>query len=451
MKLATLTEEERDAVLLDQTRRMAEQYAAPLRSEDDWRNARRKRTRYHVLLRPEGDGGERLRVIVAASRAVGEIRVAVDWMADSRREYFAGALDWMCGWWSFRWDAGGAYCLDRALPVWPWATLAGDGLCNGSPWEWIARAARTVEPKSLPAYLAAAARSPRVEMLARAGFDARWFGPGILAKLDADPELVRYVAAGAVTFADKAVPPSAVLYGFRRGWTADRIVGDHLVRTAWHHCPLFGVDVYDAEKYLDAQNAKLRAEFPEARIGREMTNEITRLDLSTYWCNATRLGLDLHSRSVAFPRSFWRASNAAANRIRRESAAIRAREIATRAARLLAAAERAAAVVERVEAPESWSVVVPRTQADFRAEGDALFNCIGSGGYAAGMADGSCVCVFFRGPDGLRADCEIALSRGRAPRIAQLYGPHNSPPPDAAREYARRIAAAFGKTQSKVA
>ncbi|MBR1608836.1 MAG: PcfJ domain-containing protein [Kiritimatiellae bacterium] len=453
MKLATLTEEERDAVLLDQTSRMAEMFEAPLRTEDAWRNARRKRTRYHVILRPEGDAGERLRVIVAASRAVGEIRVAVDWVAGSHREWFAGALDWMNGWWFFRWDVGGLYSLDRSrrLPVWPWATLAGDGLCNGSPWEWIARAARMVEPKSLPAYLAAAATSPRVEMLVRAGMDARWFGPQILARLDADPALVRYVADGAATISGKAIPPSAVLYGFRRGWPLERVADDHCKKTLWHNCPRYGVPLDDAEKYLAAQNARLRAEFTEARVGREQTNEITRLDLSVYWRDALKYGLDLHSRSVAFPRAFHRAANSVARRLREKTAAERRLEQETRAKRLQEAAERASAVVSRVEAPEYWSVEVPRTQNDFRKEGDALGNCIGSGGYAKDMAAGSCVCLFLRGPDGLSADCQITLDPGSAPRVAQLYGPHNTPPPDAARTYARRIAAALGNETHEVA
>lgn len=447
--MTTLTETEIDAVRRDQLARSAELYERPLVLEENWRNARRVRTRYHVILRPEGDNGERLRVLVAASRHIGEIALAVDWFADTTEEHVAAALDCYAGWWSFRWDMGDGekgYILDRAVPVWPWASLAGDGLCNDSPWEWIAKAARGVEPKGLPAYFAAAAKTPRVESIAKAGLSPRWFGASILQAMGRDPALVRYVSDNLPAIRDANIPPSAVLYGYRRGWPIRRAEKRFASTVAWHGCPRYGIDLLEADKYFKVQHAA----HPKTPIARS--------DLSDYWGRAQRLGLDLRSRSVAFPRQFLRAAadarieldrRASAERKRAEEE--RRRNLAMRDERLGRLARMLQPVVDSLLHPAGWSVRIPVSQDEFAREGAAMHNCIGNGKYSLDMSLGLAVCMFLSGPAGIRVDCEIALPKGRGrARVAQCYVAHNLPPPLAALDFARRIAKALDVFKCKL-
>lgn len=469
--MTRLTEEETEAVRLDQLSRIAADRMRPVAAgfTVHYRfslepNARRAKTRYHVLVRPLESG--RLRLVLAASRRIGEIRGVATWLVGDRfwvtdAEFdFHGMAGWMVDW---RADAPRGQnrvdLLGKPAPVWPWAPLANATAAMDTPWEWICRASANVEEKSLPLYFAAAARFPRAELLAKAGLAPNWLRPSILEKLDRDAALARFVAQNAQEIAAANMRPLDVVGPFRRGATIAAMRRECDLRRAWENCPTPGVDFHDAERYLEAQRRRVRetGERGGATAREVAWVEPTRLDYSWYISRCHGAGLDVRSRSVAFPKSLSEASarlRAELARRQREANARAAREAAERvrscARRLAEAAAKASAAIVGVALPPGWSVVVPACHEEFYREGRDMSNCIGSGHYTQQMADGLCVCVFITGPAGARADAQITFPRGRrAPCVAQLYARHNSQPPAPARRIARDVAQALALFKCK--
>ena len=465
--MTRLTEEETEAVRLDQLSRIYDDRLYPVMAGFTVHhrfslepNARRARTRYHVLVRPLESG--RLRLVLAASRRIGEIRGVATWLVGDRfwvadAEFdFHGMAGWMVDW---RADAPHGQdrvdLLGKPAPVWPWAPLANATAAMDTPWEWICKAAQNVDEKSLPLYFAAAARFPRAELIARAGLAVHWLRPAILEKLDRDEGLARFVAQNADAIATANMRPLDVVGPFRRGMSIDAMRREVELRRAWEACPTHGVDFHDAERYLEAQKRRMRERRERGgATAREVAwAEPTRLDYSWYISRCHHAGMDVRSRSVAFPKSLSAASarlRAELARRQREANARAAREAAERvrscARRLAEAAAKASAAIAGVALPPGWSVVVPACHEEFYREGRDMSNCIGSGHYTQQMADGLCVCVFIAGPGGARADAQITFRRGRlAPRVAQLYARHNSQPPAPARRIARDVAEALAQ------
>lgn len=464
-----LAEEEIDAVRLDQIGRMTAERTIARRvgfyCRDEFSlEPLRVKTRYHVLVRPLECG--RLRLVLAASRRIGEIKGVATWLVGEERWRIAYCFDFFgCGGWITHWgedaERGETWACQRSpgAPVWPWATLANWPAAADTPWEWICKAARDVDEKALTRYFASAARFPRAEMIARAGLAPNWLAPSILAKLDADAELARFVAQNAAAIASDNLLPLDVVGPFRRGRSIDWMREEVGLRRAWDACPTHGVDFHEAERYLEAQRRRAleRAERGGCGCGAAAWIEPTRLDYSYYLGNCVRLGLDVRSRSVAFPKSLSAASarlRAELVRRQREERRKEAAEQRERKKRLLAIREalglsldRVAATVrgltEGIQMPPGWRIVVPADHEEFHQEGARMGNCIGSGFYDRKMAEGRCVCVFISGPRSKRADAEISL--GERTRLAQCYGPHNGPPPAEARRIAQALVAALAR------
>ena len=134
--MTRLTNEETEAVRLDQLSRIVADRMCPVAAGFTFHTrfclepeARRAKTRYHVLVRPLESG--RLRLVLAASRRIGEIRGVATWlvgdrfwMADAEFD-FHGMAGWIVDW---RADAPRGQdrvdLLGKPAPVWPWAPLA---------------------------------------------------------------------------------------------------------------------------------------------------------------------------------------------------------------------------------------------------------------------------------------------------------------------------------------
>ena len=487
-----LTRDEIAACRLDQFRRVTADYL--------WRESPRccisgrlrKKTRYHLVLRPLARG--RLRLLLAATREVGgEVRGVAEWLVGDPAwrlnptcDFYGALAGWITDWKAdprkakdLRIKVGRMGGKHATAPLWPWASLANDGAAIDTPWEWIARAARTVEEKKLPDYFAAARTAPRVELLARAGLNEAWFRPGALRALEADEELRRVVAQNAERIASERLLPRDLLYGRRRGWSFEQTARHAALRTCWHGCPTYGVDLEAAERYVGWARHDPRC--PAMALGLH----VTRREYSEYCDNARQAGLDLARREVAFPRDFdgaFKRAEEAAHRKRREEArraqaaaiakltpeeiaAMRrrraeaeARRRAERikrkealrqmAPRLRTAATFAAVALKRMPLPDGWRVRPIRTVAEFRAEGERMHNCIGTGTYAEKVAQGRAICFAIEGPTPAdRHDLELAL--GKSPRVVQLYGVCNRPPVDVAREIASRVVVAIREAQPK--
>ncbi len=460
-----LTTEEENAVALDQLSRIAAERTATGRFE-----AGRVKTRYHMLVRPLGNG--RLRLMLAASHRIGEIKGVATWRVGEERWrkadcfQYCGLAGWLTVWCE---DAlrGSRFVTERIPrpPTWPWATLANAWAATDTPWEWICKAAQDVDEKALTRYFDSSVRHPRVELLAKAGLSNHWIRPAILDKLEKDADLARFVAQNAAAIAKDNLRPLDVVGPFRRGRTIDWILRETGIRRAWDACPTHGVDYREAERYLNAQKRRARERMERGGVGCGAAAwiEPTRLDYSYYLGNCVRLGLDVRSRSVAFPKSLSAASGRVRAELVRRHRAERRREAAEAAAlrermrrdrKLFGETlERIAASVRRIVSglrlPAGWSVVVPDNHEAFHDEGERMGNCIGSGFYDRAMAEGRCVCVFIVGPGESRADCEIAF--GKMLRVSQLYGRHNTPPSDRARRIAQMLVAALEKKRKEAA
>ena len=455
---------------------------------------RRNKTRFHLLLRPLATG--RLRLVLAATRSIGgEVRGVAEWLVGEPSWRINPTFDfWGLAGWLVKWDQdprrrkdvdvrlGRIGGKDAIAPLWPWAPLANDAACLDTPWEWIARAARTVDEKHLPRYFASARIDPRTELLARAGMDPAWFRPNALRRLREDPELLRSVSQNAERIAAEELLPRDLLYGRTRGWDFERTARHAELRRAWHGCPTYGVPLDAADRYLGRARHNGCHCAPLA-VGRL----VSRREYSEYCENAKLAGLDLSRREVAFPEDFDRAFAEAERayelkrienerardpfpitarltaeererirqRIAEEQARRRAEQIERKKLmrelpkRLRTAASFAASALRRLPLPDGWRVRPIRTVAEFRAEGRRMHNCIGGGSYAEKMATGRAICFVLEGPDKeTRHDLELAL--GPSPRVVQLYGVCNRPPLDVAREVALRIAGAIRKAREKI-
>ena len=455
---------------------------------------RRNKTRFHLLLRPLATG--RLRLVLAATRSIGgEVRGVAEWLVGEPSWRINPTFDfWGLAGWLVKWDQdprrrkdvdvrlGRIGGKDAIAPLWPWAPLANDAACLDTPWEWIARAARTVDEKHLPRYFASARLDPRTELLARAGMDPAWFRPNALRRLREDPELLRCVSQNAERIAAEELLPRDLIYGRTRGWDFERTARHAELRRAWHGCPTYGVPLDAADRYLHLARHHGCHCAPLGGL------PVSLREYSEYCENAKLAGLDLSRREVAFPadfdrafaeteriyeqrRAIERAEAAAAARkaprltpeereaIRRRIAAEQARRRAEQIERkklmrelpkrLRTAAAFAAAALKRLPLPDGWRVRPIRTAAEFREEGRRMHNCIGGGAYAEKVAKGLAICFVLEGPDKeTRHDLELAL--GPSPRVVQLYGVCNRPPLDVAREVALRIAGAMRKAREKI-
>lgn len=444
-----LTEEEQNAVALAQLGAAAHDMQFPY-SPQKWR------TRRYLLLRPLPGGG--LRLVVAAARHVGEVRGVASWRVGDRHWAKESCYEWrgMAGWvvqWGVPPDKGVPdtvrcrpdYC--SMVPVWGEPTLVNAWAAADTPWEWVARAADggRVAPAALARYFLLARRFLRVELLARAGFPDEWFSTRALAKMEIDADFARFVAANAETIRDRGLLPSNVVQGWTHGATIERAAEDAELRTLWHGCGLYGVDLRAAEKYIAKLEAAAAA-FASGCCGRALLT-VTRADYSRYLKTALGVGLDVRDHGVAFPRDFFAARDAAQRELDRRQKAQARKDAERRRAeerkREAEGRERIAAIVQlvaRLALPAGWSVVPLLDQAALRAEGKFMHNCIGCGGYYGRMVRGDCLCFSVRGPDGLRSDLELDIA-GRV-AVRQLYDAFNKPP----HETARRIAAEIVRT-----
>ncbi len=452
-----LTKEEENAVALAQLGAAADSFDFPY-SPHKWR------TRRWSLLRPLPGGG--LRLLVAVARKVGEVRGVASWRVGDRYWALESCHEWhyVAGWLT-RWDMppdkgapGTVRCIeDRGaeVPRWGWPPLVNATAAADTPWEWLARAADAgrVDPTALPRYFLISRRFPRVELLAKAGFPDEWISERILARMELDADYARFVAANAETIRDRRLLPRDAFRAWSNGWGAERMAEEAEVRTRWHGIGLYGVNIRAAEKYV-AKLEEAAEAFSAGCCGRALLT-VTRTDYSRYLRTARAVGLDTLDHGVAFPRDFFAAKERVeAEHERREAARLaalrkeesaRAREAAARAReesrrRMKEGRERIAAIVPlvaKLALPKGWRVVPLLEQADLRAEGKIMHNCIGSGGYRGATERGECLCFSVQGPDGLRSDLELGVAGQVA--VRQLYDAFNKPPSETAVRIAEEI------------
>lgn len=154
---------------------------------------------------------------------------------------------------------------------------------------------------------------------------------------------------------------------------------------------------------------------------------------------AVQNGLDVRSRSVAFPND-WEAFFAARMRDRDRKVAAENRNTDALVAKFVADLK---AALDRAKPDmEGYEVVWMTRQIDFVHEGDRMGNCIGGGIYSRRMGERRCVCLVLCGKDE-RVDVEIDV--GSDWRVRQCYARQNHAPTTAASRVAARVARSLQK------
>ena len=440
-----LTKEEENAVALAQLGAAAENLG----------NVSRWWTRFYGVLRPLADG--RLRFLVVAARKVGEVRWVADWIVGERGWRAESCFDWrgMAGYlvdWSSGPDKGAPGTLywrdEFDVPHLPWAPIVNAPACEGSRWEYLAKAALRVGVKSVPRFLAVGARHPRVELMAKAGFPDRWWNPRVLLKMRDDAGFGRFVAENAERITAQGILPRDAVEAWRAGKSGEDLAHWCDLKRKWHGCALYGVPMEDAERYvrkLEEKAAELSLGCAAGTLGAVIFN-VTRQEYSQYLALARSRKRDLRDRGVAFPRDFFDARDklraeerkvaVAAERKRRLEEYRAKREKIRRVAAI-------ATLTTKLALPKGWRVVPLLTQDALLEEGRRMHNCIGNGVYASALEDGRAICFSIQGPKGLRSDLELGLA-GRV-MVRQLYSAFNRDPHETARVIAAHVARAVGR------
>ncbi len=165
-----------------------------------------------------------------------------------------------------------------------------------------------------------------------------------------------------------------------------------------------------------------------------LIHRISRLVFTDYLHNCQKAGLDLSDTKIAFPNDFQ-----ARHPVVRDMAdAVRRRE---NAAQLAEMNRKLADIADQwrhlAGRRGEFQIVLPRSDAEFCAEGKAMSNCLGQ--YAAKVARGEFVVIFIRHTCSPEAAFVAAAYNPQRKEITQCYGVKNSRPAREITEIVKQI------------
>lgn len=269
-------------------------------------------------------------------------------------------------------------------------------------------------------YLDCYAVSPMSELLAKAGL-TRWLTPSHVARLVKSPPLARFLARNAADL--RAVPPSIVQREYaRRGERADVSEMAALAELSPYGLTNIGIAprrVWEWMRRNGVTGPELRHHVDNLRELRKATDYEPHV-----------LPHDWAAYSVAIDQ---RAQEA------REAAAEREREIVRRAR--IEAREAVDRMVERGLVRKRCSVVIPQSETELVAEGNAMTNCVGD--YWPRLRSGACDLFFVRRDGKPYIDVEVAEGK-----IVQARYSHNRAVKEGSADWrmCARLATAFRRS-----
>jgi hypothetical protein len=265
-------------------------------------------------------------------------------------------------------------------------------------------------------YLKVFAEHPEIELLSKKQMERFCTKMSMVRKLKADPEFRRFFVQHEDAIRCRHLGADVILKAYFCGLSIDEASGEINARRLFR-----GLDL---PRCVNAKKAL--AFLHDAGVHR--------YDYAKYLNECVKAGLDLDDTKVCFPKNF-------AERVlvvKDLADAVRRRENAEAAAKLN---ERLAAVVSQWQRLEkkrgAFRVVLPRTEADFFAEGKAMSNCLCQ--YAGKVARGDVVVVFVRRKDAPESAFVAASYDPKSKQVLQCYGMKNSRPSKAVVDFVNKI------------
>ena len=211
-------------------------------------------------------------------------------------------------------------------------------------------------------------------------------------------------------------------------------MGPQIILYAYtHHVPLCESETICTEKNEATQTLKRcdaikRSGLDKMKVYRYMKdNHVLAGRYNDYIDACINLGLDLTDTKNSYPREFNRMHDLRTNQWGAKKARINKKDFAA-AAKKYKAFEYSNGI---------FTILIPNTPQDLKTEGAKLHHCVGYMGYDKKMIKGQSFIAFLR-KAGEPEKPFITIEYGTAEkRILQLYGDHDSLPPEDAREFAK--------------
>ena len=86
---------------------------------------------------------------------------------------------------------------------------------------------------------------------------------------------------------------------------------------------------------------------------------------------------------------------------------------------------------------KEFAIIIPSKPQDLKREGEALNHCVGCAGYDQKMVKGQSFIAFLRHTDKIKKPFVTIEFETKSKKIVQIYGYHDSTPPEDARKFAK--------------
>lgn len=260
-------------------------------------------------------------------------------------------------------------------------------------------------------YLKTYVKHPRVEMLVKAGLERFARLNGFLKQIESDKQLLRFLMSNVDEIKKKHYATDVIKKAYAEKVTLSEASSRiYYMRYFGGHLPA-GIDERKAHDYIES-------------------HDVANTCYRNYLENCEKLGYDLTDTKNSFPKRLkhrMKLVKDIADEIRRRERIVedeirRQQQIEEKKKMdiKIAAVAKQLSGLEKVKRP--FRVVLPKSDADFIAEGKQLKHCVGEMGYAASFSRGDCVIAFVRNPRSVRTPFVTVEFSKKENKVTQCYG-----------------------------
>ena len=176
------------------------------------------------------------------------------------------------------------------------------------------------------------------------------------------------------------------------------------------------------------------------------SNDISSWTYRDYWEACLELGLDMHDTKNCYPRDFQRMHDLRIQEYQAKKEKMNAQKKKKMVERFK---KESAKYEDMLLKSDDLTLVLPKTPKDLVREGNKLHHCVGHMGYDKKMADGESLIVFVRKTDDIEKPFVTVEYIFKQRRVAQIYGDHDSRPPQEVIDFVNEWAEGFKKQLKK--
>lgn len=302
---------------------------------------------------------------------------------------------------------------------------------RGTPWQYCpvwTYYGHFHEPMEMLPFLTAYVKHPRLEHLVKTGFYSlasdmvygRSYGLNLDESRNRTHQILRVGAedVGFLRDIDIAAAPLKIFQGYcQKGlkdrqrllmWQQERKVDRDIEPALEHMTP------HKVMRYLDTQYGTLQHRLTQYKTQRYRKMQDLVTEYKDYLDMCSKLGYDLNSNSVLFPKDLQKAHDSAAHRAKVKADAQLRRDFVT--------AMKAISGHLDFEA-DGMKIVLPSTPDEIIAEGQALHHCVGT--YVERVAKHECIILFLRQSSNMDKPFYTLEIRNR--KAVQVRGLKNCP------------------------